>query len=100
MPEPDPANRLRQRAVVGGEPPDAGALPDGCAFAPRCPLVIRGTCERVVPPLITLGDGHQVACHLYPTGAGDELGTGEADAALAVSITSSAASRKGSSDSG
>ena len=52
VPEPDPANRLRQRAVVGGEPPDAGALPAGCAFHPRCPVAIAGTCERVVPPLI------------------------------------------------
>ncbi len=109
VPEPDPTNRLRQRAVVGGEPPDAGDLPAGCAFAPRCPLVIRGTCERVVPPLIMLADGHQVACHLYPAGdgdavgsaaPGDELGSGDAAAALASSMTSRAASRKGSSDSG
>ncbi len=109
VPEPDPANRLRQRAVVGGEPPDAGDLPGGCAFAPRCPLVIGGLCERVVPPLITLADGHQVACHLYPAGdgegvasadTGDELGIGDADAAKASSITSRAATRKGSSGSG
>ena len=51
VPEPDPANRLRQRPIVGGEPPDAGNLPGGCAFAPRCPAVIAGTCERVVPQL-------------------------------------------------
>ena len=68
MPEPDPANRLRQRPVVGGEPPDAGALPAGCAFHPRCPVAIAGTCDRVVPPLVELGRGHQVACHLYPAG--------------------------------
>ncbi len=101
VPEPDPANRLRQRPVVGGEPPDAGALPPGCAFAPRCPLAITGTCERVVPPLIELDDGHEVACHLYPSakaGAVDEaasVATGSAG-----SSTSSAASMKGSSDSG
>ena len=70
VPEPDPANRLRQRPVVGGEPPDAGDLPPGCAFAPRCPVAIAGTCERVVPPLIELSDGHEVACHLYPAVAG------------------------------
>ena len=57
VPEPDPANRLRQRPVVGGEPPDAGDLPAGCAFAPRCPVAIAGTCEQVVPPLIELDDG-------------------------------------------
>ena len=49
VPEPDPANRLRQRPVVGGEPPDAGALPAGCAFHPRCPVAIVGTCDRVDP---------------------------------------------------
>jgi peptide/nickel transport system ATP-binding protein len=89
VPEPDPANRLRQRPVVGGEPPDAGDLPAGCAFAPRCPLAIAGTCEREVPPLIELDAGHEVACHLYPAGS-------SAPAAKA----SSAPSRKGSSDSG
>jgi oligopeptide/dipeptide ABC transporter ATP-binding protein len=68
VPEPDPSNRLRQRPVVGGEPPDAGKLPGGCAFAPRCPVAIPGTCERVVPPLIELSDGHEVACHLFPAG--------------------------------
>ena len=94
VPEPDPANRLRQRPVVGGEPPDAGALPDGCAFHPRCPVAIAGTCERVVPPLIELADGHQVACHLYPEGqAAGTSATGSTESA------SSAATRNGSSDS-
>ena len=70
VPEPDPANRLQQRPVVGGEPPDAGALPSGCAFNPRCPVAIEGTCEQVVPPLIELDEGHHVACHLYPAESG------------------------------
>ena len=106
VPEPDPANRLRQRPIVGGEPPDAGNLPGGCAFEPRCPVAISGTCERVVPPLISLADGHQVACHHYPaadsSGSVDDSAAGAADAAAtrSASMTSSAASRKGSSDSG
>jgi oligopeptide/dipeptide ABC transporter ATP-binding protein len=70
VPEPEPANRLRQRPVVGGEPPDAGALPPGCAFHPRCPVAIAGRCERVVPVTVTLDTGHTVACHLYPAGSG------------------------------
>ncbi len=100
VPAPDPANRLRQRPVVGGEPPDAGDLPPGCAFAPRCPVAIAGTCEREVPPLIELEGGHQVACHLYPAAA---VSTGSADASASSASedsTSSAASRKGSSASG
>jgi peptide/nickel transport system ATP-binding protein len=114
VPEPDPANRLRQRPVVGGEPPDAGALPPGCAFAPRCPVAIAGTCEVVVPPLIRLDTGHEVACHLYSadgsgeaaSGAADPVtsGAAEDDASVAAgspaSRASSAARMKGSSDSG
>ncbi len=91
VPEPDPANRTRQRPVVGGEPPDAGDLPSGCAFAPRCPAAMAGVCERTVPPLIELDDGHEVACHLYPAD--------EAPAAAPWSA-SSAASTNGSSASG
>jgi peptide/nickel transport system ATP-binding protein len=106
VPEPDPANRLRRRPVVGGEPPDAGDLPPGCAFAPRCPAVIAGTCERAVPPLIELQAGHEVACYLYPSageGAGVEATagdategsetTGDATAVSDSASTSSAASR-------
>ena len=102
VPEPDPTNRLRRRPVVGGEPPDAGALPSGCAFAPRCPVAIAGTCERVVPPLIQLAEGHQVACHLYPSAGADGPADGEGSAATGVPAlkTSSAATRKGSSASG
>lgn len=104
VPGPDPANRLRQRPVVGGEPPDAGALPSGCAFHPRCPVAIAGTCEAIVPPLIELSDGHHVACHLYPAGAVDGVGDGTSGAAAVVdraaSMASSAASRPGSSASG
>ena len=121
VPEPDPANRLRQRAVVGGEPPDAGALPAGCAFHPRCPVAMAGTCDRIIPPLVELGRGHHVACHLYPAGEGDGAGSagavvgsaavGSADGSAtgdpsgdglagADSMTSSAARMPGSSDSG
>jgi oligopeptide/dipeptide ABC transporter ATP-binding protein len=66
VPEPDPSNRLRSRPIVGGEPPDAGALPPGCAFHPRCPAFMAGICDVLVPPLTELPDGPLVACHLYP----------------------------------
>jgi oligopeptide/dipeptide ABC transporter ATP-binding protein len=102
VPEPDPANRLRQRPVVGGEPPDAGALPSGCAFHPRCPVAIKGTCEVIVPPLIELSDGQQVACHLYPADSVDGDTDGAADAsavagAHAAAMISTAANKPGSS---
>jgi oligopeptide/dipeptide ABC transporter ATP-binding protein len=104
VPEPDPANRTRTRPVVGGEPPSASALPSGCAFHPRCPVAIKGTCEIVVPPLIQLSDGREVACHLYPTaGSADaagassaSVGAGDDTAAIADLSTSTAARMPGS----
>jgi oligopeptide/dipeptide ABC transporter ATP-binding protein len=84
VPEPDPANRLQQRAVVGGEPPDPGALPPGCAFHPRCPVAVEGTCERVVPPLIELGADHHVACHLHPEPGSDTVAREPAPAQVAA----------------
>ncbi len=70
VPEPDPANRHRERAVVPGEPPSPTALPSGCAFHPRCPQVMRGVCETAVPSLREVQPGHWVACYLHePKGA-------------------------------
>jgi peptide/nickel transport system ATP-binding protein len=91
VPEPDPGNRLRQRPVVGGEPPDPGDLPSGCAFVPRCPLAIAGTCERIVPPLIELTSGHHVACHLYPAPAdGDALSASAQGRSMGVGVMGTA----------
>ena len=66
IPEPDPANRLRQRPVIPGEPPSPTEPPTGCRFHPRCPSAIEGTCEAIDPPLIEVKPGHHVACHLWP----------------------------------
>lgn len=62
VPEPDPANRLRDRAVVPGEPPSPAALPPGCAFHPRCPVAIAGTCDVNDPAATPRSGGGQVAC--------------------------------------
>ncbi|MEE9366686.1 MAG: ABC transporter ATP-binding protein [Dehalococcoidales bacterium] len=35
----------------------------GCAFFDRCPLAIEGTCDREIPPIRNLGDGHTIECH-------------------------------------
>ena len=70
IPEPDPANRLRQRPVIPGEPPSPTEPPPGCRFNPRCPQAIAGTCEVVDPPLIEVRPRHQAACHLWPTAYG------------------------------
>jgi peptide/nickel transport system ATP-binding protein len=36
----------------------------GCPFFDRCPLAIEGACNRKIPPIRNLGDGHTIACHL------------------------------------
>ncbi len=65
VPEPDPNNRLRERSVVQGEPPNAIQIPTGCAFHPRCPNVIAGRCANQQPTLIEIEPEHWVSCFLY-----------------------------------
>lgn len=64
VPEPDPANRFRRRAVVPGEQA-ADVLPPGCPFHPRCPKFMAGVCDVRRPRLTEQEPGHFVACHLY-----------------------------------
>ncbi|RLE96483.1 MAG: oligopeptide ABC transporter ATP-binding protein, partial [Thermoprotei archaeon] len=35
-----------------------------CRFHPRCPYAM-DVCRREEPPMIDLGEGHQVACWLH-----------------------------------
>jgi len=65
IPEPDPNNRFRRRAVVPGEQALGGALPSGCPFHPRCPRFMPGVCDVKRPVLTEHEPGHFVACHLY-----------------------------------
>lgn len=46
---------------IGGQPPDLVNRPPGCAFHPRC-SVARPECREKWPPLVTISDGHLVAC--------------------------------------
>ena len=41
--------------------PSPFALPDGCAFHPRCPYAWED-CRRGVPPFAALGTAHDAAC--------------------------------------
>jgi oligopeptide transport system ATP-binding protein len=62
-PRPDP-DRKRVRLVLEGDVPSPIDPPPGCAFHPRCPRAITGTCDRDVPRLeeTSHGSGHKVAC--------------------------------------
>ncbi|MTJ82111.1 MAG: ABC transporter ATP-binding protein [Telmatospirillum sp.] len=48
--------------AIEGQPPDPLALPDGCAFWPRCSRVMPA-CRRDRPDLVVRSDGRAVACH-------------------------------------
>jgi len=53
----------RQRILLTGDIPSPVHPPSGCPFHPRCPLC-RDICKTQKPPLRTMPDGAQVACHL------------------------------------
>lgn len=66
VPSVDPEVRARtKRILIPGDPPDPFDLPRGCGFASRCPLA-EPRCREITPPLVALGPGHRVACHLAP----------------------------------
>jgi oligopeptide/dipeptide ABC transporter ATP-binding protein len=63
------ADRPERLTPIAGAPPSAAAVPGGCPFAPRCPLV-RERCRQEEPALLpTTSSGregradHRAACH-------------------------------------
>ncbi|MDZ7753056.1 MAG: ABC transporter ATP-binding protein [Gammaproteobacteria bacterium] len=68
VPVPDPRAR-REVIRLAGDPPSPHSPPAGCHFHPRCPEAM-DVCRTVFPETVERGQGHRVACHLYP-GTGD-----------------------------
>ena len=71
------ADRMDQQ-ILEGETPDPAAIPTGCRFHPRCPVVASGEAERLGildrcrgddPALHSVTADHAVACHLTVTSA-------------------------------
>ncbi|GLW16169.1 ABC transporter ATP-binding protein [Streptomyces sp. NBRC 13847] len=54
----------RQLYAIKGMPPNLTAVPPGCPFHPRCPLV-RDVCRTDPPPLYEVGPGRTSACHFW-----------------------------------
>jgi oligopeptide transport system ATP-binding protein len=64
VPIPDPdVEYSREHCVLRGEVPNLLGAPGGCAFHPRCPFALK-VCAESRPVLKSVGDDHQVACHL------------------------------------
>jgi peptide/nickel transport system ATP-binding protein len=47
--------------AIEGQPPDLANVPDGCSFAPRCPMA-EPRCSEQQPPLEPVDSEHLVAC--------------------------------------
>ncbi len=57
----------KEHIVLEGDIPSAMNPPTGCPFQTRCrwkSKVAGGICERDVPTIRVLADGHQIKCHL------------------------------------
>jgi oligopeptide/dipeptide ABC transporter ATP-binding protein len=57
-------DEVKQRQILGGEPPSPIDPPPGCPFAPRCPLA-QPSCTEALPQLEQMGaPNHWVRCPL------------------------------------
>jgi oligopeptide transport system ATP-binding protein len=66
VPIPDPViEKKRERIILTGDVPSPINPPSGCHFHTRCPYVM-DVCKKVDPLFADQGNGHFVACHLYP----------------------------------
>ena len=63
IPMPDP--KLKKKLVpLEGDVPSPVNPPPGCPFVSRCPHA-KAVCKEQKPKLLDVGNGHQVACHLF-----------------------------------
>lgn len=66
VPIPDPVvEKRRERIILTGDVPSPINPPSGCVFHTRCPYRMP-VCSEKVPLFVDQGEGHYVACHLYP----------------------------------
>jgi peptide/nickel transport system ATP-binding protein len=60
--QPGSAQPAAQLPAIPGQPPMAGAFPEGCRFHPRCPRTAE-ICRRERPALPPIYSGRGAACH-------------------------------------
>jgi oligopeptide transport system ATP-binding protein len=78
VPIPDPViEKRRERIILSGDVPSPINPPSGCHFHTRCPYAME-VCRQVDPVLAEQGNGHRVACHLYPNSGADKAPGGAA----------------------
>ncbi|MGF1507564.1 MAG: oligopeptide/dipeptide ABC transporter ATP-binding protein [Anaerolineae bacterium] len=63
IPQPGQTKRDRPLQTIPGRPPSLADLPQGCVYAPRCPLAIE-ICQTK-PPLEAPEAGRLVRCHRW-----------------------------------
>ncbi|TDX32675.1 ABC transporter ATP-binding protein [Rhodovulum visakhapatnamense] len=72
---PVPDTRVEKtRIVLEGDVPSAIDPPPGCPFQTRChwkDRVPNGRCARELPPMVELGSGHRILCHLSAEALGE-----------------------------
>jgi peptide/nickel transport system ATP-binding protein len=56
--------KQKRLSTIAGVVPSLFNLPTGCLFNERC-TAVRKECAGAAPPMIHLGGGHIVRCHLY-----------------------------------
>jgi oligopeptide transport system ATP-binding protein len=71
---PDPAAQREDLYQIPGQPPDLAALPNGCAFAPRCERA-EDICRREPPPFVQLTPTHHSLCHFASEVYAESRGT-------------------------
>jgi len=62
---PTVERRLDALIPIEGSPPSLLHPPSGCPFHPRCRYRFE-PCDKKLPPLVSIPDGHPDACHLSP----------------------------------
>jgi oligopeptide/dipeptide ABC transporter ATP-binding protein len=61
--------RRSKLPTIAGSVPHPYSRPHGCAFYPRCPSFMPGTCDQIEPRLLPVNTQQQASCFLYETPA-------------------------------